>query len=41
MRVARIDREDVYLWRRAPRRLEAEPIRDTMLATAGRLDRRM
>src|SRR5262249_13769921 len=34
---ARIDRENVYLWRRAPRRLEAEPIRDAMLATAGRL----
>ena len=38
---ARIDRENVYLWRRAPRRLEAEPIRDAMLATAGRLDLRM
>jgi mono/diheme cytochrome c family protein len=38
---ARIDRENVYLWRRAPQRLEAEPIRDTMLAAAGRLDFRM
>ncbi len=38
---ARVDRENVYLWRRAPRRLEAEPIRDAMLATAGRLEPRM
>src|SRR5262249_23084690 len=38
---ARIDRENVYLWRRAPRRLEAELIRDAMLATARRLDLRM
>jgi mono/diheme cytochrome c family protein len=38
---ARIDRENVYLWRRAPQRLEAEPIRDAMLAAAGRLDLRM
>jgi mono/diheme cytochrome c family protein len=38
---ARVDRDNVYLWRRAPRRLEAEPIRDAMLATAGRLDLRM
>ncbi len=29
----------VFHWRRTPRRLEAEPIRDAMLATAGRLDR--
>ena len=28
-------------WRHTPRRLEAEPIRDAMLAVAGRLDRRM
>jgi mono/diheme cytochrome c family protein len=38
---ARVDRENVFLWRHAPRRLEAEPIRDAMLATAGRLDPRM
>ena len=38
---ARVDRENVFLWRRTPRRLEAEPIRDAMLATAGRLDSRM
>lgn len=38
---ARVDRENVFLWRRAPRRLEAEPIRDAMLATAGRLELRM
>jgi len=38
---AAIDRENVYLWRQAPRRLEAEPIRDAMLAVAGRLDPRM
>ena len=35
---AGVDRENVFLWRRPPRRLEAEPIRDAMLATAGRLD---
>jgi mono/diheme cytochrome c family protein len=35
------DRENVFQWRRTPRRLEAEPIRDAMLAAAGRLDRRM
>jgi hypothetical protein len=38
---ARIDRENVYLWRRAPQRLEAESIRDAMLATADRLDIQM
>ncbi|MHB1559016.1 MAG: DUF1553 domain-containing protein, partial [Isosphaeraceae bacterium] len=38
---ARLDRENVLLWRRAPRRLESEPIRDAMLATAGRLESRM
>ena len=35
---AAIDRENVFHWRRTPRRLEAEPIRDAMLAAAGRLD---
>jgi mono/diheme cytochrome c family protein len=38
---AAVDRENVLLWRRTPRRLEAEPIRDAMLAAAGHLDRRM
>ena len=38
---AAIDRENVLHWRHTPRRLEAEPIRDAMLAVAGRLDRRM
>ena len=38
---AAIDRENVFHWRTTPRRLEAEPIRDAMLAVAGRLDRRM
>jgi hypothetical protein len=35
---ARIDRENVYLWRHTPRRLEAEAIRDSMLAVSGLLD---
>jgi hypothetical protein len=35
---ATIDREDDFLWRRAPLRLEAEPIRDAMLAVSGLLD---
>jgi len=35
------DPDNVTWWRREPRRLEAEAIRDTMLATAGRLDRTM
>jgi mono/diheme cytochrome c family protein len=35
---ARVDRENALRWRYAPRRLEAEPIRDAMLAVAGRLD---
>ena len=38
---AAVDRENVFLWRHTPRRLEAEPIRDAMLAAAGRLDPRM
>jgi len=33
-----IDPEDHYVWRHAPRRLEAEEIRDAILATAGDLD---
>ena len=38
---AAVDRENVFHWRHTPRRLEAEPIRDAMLAAAGRLDPRM
>jgi hypothetical protein len=38
---AKIDRENVYRWRYTPRRLEAEPIRDTLLAISGRLDSSM
>jgi cytochrome c553 len=38
---AAIDRENVYHWRRVPRRLEAEPIRDAMLRVSGLLDDRM
>ena len=38
---AAVDRDNVYHWRHTPRRLEAEPIRDAMLAAAGRLDTRM
>ncbi len=33
-----VDGGNVLLWRFSPRRLEAEPIRDTMLAVAGTLD---
>jgi mono/diheme cytochrome c family protein len=33
-----VDRENALLWRREPRRLEAEPIRDAMLAVSGLLD---
>jgi hypothetical protein len=36
-----IDPHDVYLWRWQPRRLEAEPIRDSMLAVSGTLDTTM
>lgn len=38
---AGIDRENVYHWRRTPRRLEAEAIRDAMLSVAGILDESM
>jgi hypothetical protein len=38
---ARIDRENIYLWRQVPRRLEAEAIRDAMLWAAGALDLRL
>ncbi len=36
-----VDPDDVYLWRFAPRRLEAEAVRDCVLAVAGSLDPRM
>ncbi len=38
---SKIDRENVSGWRYTPRRLEAEPIRDSMLSTSGRLDSKM
>jgi hypothetical protein len=37
-RRAAIDRENGLLWRWTPRRLEAEAIRDSMLAVSGKLD---
>ena len=38
---AAIDADNRLLWRFSPRRLDAEVIRDTMLAISGALDRRM
>ena len=38
---AKVDRENVLRWRYTPRRLEAEPIRDMLLAVSDRLDRSM
>jgi hypothetical protein len=38
---AKIDPENALLWRRIPRRLEAEAIRDAMLAISGQLDKTM
>ncbi len=38
---ARVDPENRLLWRYRPRRLEAEAIRDSVLAVAGSLDQRM
>ena len=35
---AKIDRENTFHWRRTPRRLEAEAIRDAMLEVSGQLD---
>ena len=35
---AAIDRENMLLWRRAPKRLEAEAIRDSMLSVSGQLN---
>jgi hypothetical protein len=39
-RAERIDAENAYLWRMSRRRLEAEEVRDSVLAVSGRLDRR-
>jgi hypothetical protein len=36
-----IDRDNRLLWRMTPRRLEAESLRDAILATSGQLDTRM
>ena len=38
---ARKDPENLLLWRRSSRRLEAESIRDSLLAVSGTLDRKM
>ena len=38
---ATLDRENQFLWRWQPRRLEAEAIRDALLAVSGQLDTRM
>ncbi len=38
---SRVDPENRLLWRMNVRRLEAEPIRDALLAVSGRLDRRL
>ncbi|MCI0456203.1 MAG: DUF1549 and DUF1553 domain-containing protein [Gemmataceae bacterium] len=37
----RLDRDNVYLWRHAPRRVEAEVVRDMIFHLAGRLDSTM
>ena len=36
-----IDKDNVYLWRRKPLRMEAELVRDSILHVAGKLDTRM
>ncbi len=38
---AAVDAGDRFLWRFPPRRLEAEPLRDAILAVSGKLDLRM
>jgi hypothetical protein len=40
-RFARLDEENRLLWRMNRRKLEAEAVRDTVLAVSGKLDRRM
>ncbi len=37
----KIDRDNQFLWRMSPRRLEAEPLRDAILSASGQLDRRV
>jgi len=37
----RVDADNRLLWRRSPQRLEAEVVRDALLAASGRLDRRL
>ncbi len=37
----KVDADNRLLWRKSPGRLEAEAVRDAMLAAAGRLDRRL
>jgi cytochrome c553 len=37
----KIDPDNAYLWRWRPRRLEAEPIRDSVLSVSGKLDPKM
>jgi hypothetical protein len=39
--VAKIDSENRLLWRKSPGRLEAEAVRDAMLAVSGQLDRKL
>jgi hypothetical protein len=36
-----LDKGNTLLWRREPRRLEAEAVRDAILSASGRIDRRM
>lgn len=40
-RAAAIDADNTLLWRQAPRRLEAEAVRDAMLAVSGQLNRQL
>jgi hypothetical protein len=40
-KAAAIDAENTLLWRYAPRRLEAEAVRDAMLAVSGQLNRQL
>jgi hypothetical protein len=38
---SKVDPDNQFLWRQTPRRLEAEAIRDSMLAVSGQLDKTM
>jgi len=40
-KAAAVDKQNTMLWRRVPRRLEAEAVRDSLLAVSGKLDLRM